>query len=233
MIPLGQRPILVEETYRTLLDEIAEGRLLPGQRVTQEDLANQLQVSRQPVSHALALLKQEGFLVGSGRRGLEVAPLDGDYLLASYQVRAALDATAARLAAERVRARPGDAEVAAGLAQTKDALQSAEQAAAGGLEEDQAVSSFVRADMDFHQGLNRLSGNPVLVETAERQWGHLRRAMHTVLANDYRAQTILAEHGAILAAVEAGEPEAAAAKAEAHASKAGRATKARLAETTP
>ncbi|GAB5470138.1 MAG: GntR family transcriptional regulator [Rhodospirillales bacterium] len=228
MIPLGQRPILIEEAYRALLDEIAEGRLLPGQRVRQEELASQLQVSRQPVSHALALLKQDGFLVDSGRRGLEVAPLDGDYLLASYQVRAALDATAAGLAARRVRDQGQERGVAKGLGEAEAALERARRVADPRRSDGTATTAFVQADMAFHQALNRLSGNPVLVETAERQWGHLRRAMHAVMASDYTAKTILEEHAAILAAVRAGNPETAAVLAAGHAERAGTTTRARL-----
>jgi len=223
MTPLEQRPILVEEAYRAILDEIAEGRLAPGERLRQEAVAARLQVSRQPVSHALALLKQEGFLVEAGRRGLEVAPLDPDYLLASYQVRAALDATAARLAATRVKERPGEA--ATDLAALNEVLAEGEGAVGRA-----TPTALVKADMAFHQALNRLSGNPVLEETAARQWGHIRRAMHAVLAADYQAERIWREHAGIVAAVCAGDPERAAERARAHAENAGRVTQRRLAE---
>ncbi len=221
--PLGQRPVLVEEAYRAILDEISEGRLRPGQRVRQEELAGLLQVSRQPVSHALALLKQEGFLVDSGRRGLEVAPLDPGYLLASYQVRSALDRTAARLAALRVLTQGDEAEVADGVAALKSAMARGRAAESQG-----SIASLVQADMAFHQAINRLSGNPVLVETAERQWGHLRRGMCAVLDSDYEIGRIWDEHAAILAAIESGEAELAAARAAAHADEAGQTTHRRL-----
>lgn len=222
MVPLGQRPILVEETYRALLDEIAEGRLAPGARLRQEALAEELQVSRQPVSHALALLKQEGFLVEAGRRGLEVAPLDPDYLLALYQVRAALDGTAAELAAERVeRGEPGTKEQLEAL---EVSLEAGEQVAAG------AIKALVGADMAFHRALNRLSGNPVILETAERQWGHLRRAMHAVLTGAYRAERVWQEHRTIFEAIQTGAPAEAKRLAQAHANEAGRITQTRLSD---
>ncbi len=227
MIPLGQRPILVEETYRALLDEIAEGRLAPGARLRQEALAEELQVSRQPISHALALLKQEGFLVEAGRRGLEVAPLDPGYLLALYQVRAALDGTAARLAAERVAA--GDTEALRDLAHLQATLESG--AALAPAESEGKTRALVQADMAFHQALNSLSGNAVILETAERQWGHLRRAMHAVVSGPYRAERIWHEHRAIVEAIAAGNPARAAELASKHAQQAGEVTKARL--TTP
>ncbi len=220
MIPLGHRPILVEETYRALLDEIAEGRLAPGARLRQEALAEELQVSRQPISHALALLKQEGFLVEAGRRGLEVAPLDPAYLLALYQVRAALDGTAAALAAERVV--QADPTAVRDLDALRADLEVGERLPAG------AIKELVRADMAFHRSLNRLSGNPVILETADRQWGHLRRAMHAVLTGAYRAERVWQEHRAIVEAIQVGDPERARQLAEAHANEAGRITQSKL-----
>src|ERR1041385_3753434 len=71
------RPELSQQVYQQLLAAICEGRLAPGARVTQEELAESLNVSRQPVHQALRLLKNEGFVVDAGRRGLMVAPPDG------------------------------------------------------------------------------------------------------------------------------------------------------------
>src|SRR5262247_2768006 len=94
------RPELSQQVYQQLLAAICEGRLAPGARVTQEELAASLNVSRQPVHQALRLLKSDGFVVDAGRRGLMVAPLEGAALEQLYQVRAVLDGLAARLAAE-------------------------------------------------------------------------------------------------------------------------------------
>ncbi len=226
MNPLGQRPVLVQEAYRAILEEIADGRLRPGQRVRQEELAGQLQVSRQPVSHALALLKQEGFLVEAGRRGLEVAPLDAGYLLASYQVRAALDRTAARLAAFRVLTHGDEGEIVRGLAALDSALAQGDAAEGEG-----SLNALVGADMAFHQAINRLSGNPVLVEIAERQWGHLRRGMRAVLDSHYEIDRIWDEHRAIFEAIQSGDGELAASRAAAHADEAGKTTYRHLLES--
>jgi DNA-binding GntR family transcriptional regulator len=91
----------VDRVYRSLLDAISDGSLAPGQRITQEDIAQQLAVSRQPVLQALRLLKKDGFVQDAPGRGLQVAPLDAGLDRNVYQVRGALDALAARLAAQR------------------------------------------------------------------------------------------------------------------------------------
>ena len=76
MEPLRMVPNLIEQVHDRLVDAIADGTLAPGVRVTQEELADHLAVSRQPVSHALQLLKRQGLVVEHGRRGLSVAPVD-------------------------------------------------------------------------------------------------------------------------------------------------------------
>ena len=100
-------PDLVDQVYGSLLAAISSGELGPGHRLTQEELAETLAVSRQPVLQALRLLKKEGFVVDApmksaaqaGARGLMVAPLDAAMIARLYQVRSVLDGLAARLAA--------------------------------------------------------------------------------------------------------------------------------------
>lgn len=67
---------LLEQTYRAILSAICDGTLAPGEKLTQERVAERLNVSRQPVAQALALLKTQGFVQETGRRGLAVSHLD-------------------------------------------------------------------------------------------------------------------------------------------------------------
>src|SRR5512144_621236 len=99
LVKLPSVPDLVERVYRALLDAISDGSLAPGTRVTQEDLAERLAVSRQPVLQALRLLKKDGLVLDAPGRGLLVAPLDAAWIAHVYEVRGALDALAARRAA--------------------------------------------------------------------------------------------------------------------------------------
>ena len=96
MEPLHTAPDLIEQVYLRLVDAIADGSLAPNARITQEEIAQRLSVSRQPVSHALQLLRRQGLVVRQGRRGLAVAPVEPDRIRDLYQVRAALDGLAAR-----------------------------------------------------------------------------------------------------------------------------------------
>jgi DNA-binding GntR family transcriptional regulator len=212
---LDPAPDLVDQAYQALLDAICAGKLAPGQRLTQEDLAAQLAVSRQPVLQALRLLKQQGLVLDAPGRGLQVAPLDADALVQLYQVRGALDALAARLAARR------RATLPAAL------LRSGRQHARG-----RDVAALIEADLAFHRALYAASGNPLIERSADAQWHHLRRAMGAVLQHaDVRA-SVWDEHEAIARAIAAGDAETAAHAADHHTTRAGRFMAAQLNSAT-
>src|SRR6266566_4270015 len=103
MIPLDPLPNLIDQVYGRILEAIIDRTLPPGQRITQNELAEKLGVSRQPVSHALHLLHRQGLVAESRRRGFEVTELNPARIRQLYEVRGAIDALAARLAALRVK----------------------------------------------------------------------------------------------------------------------------------
>ena len=195
LVALAQSPALVEQTYRALLAAIVSGELAAGERYTQEGLAQQLGVSRQPILQALLLLRRQGLIKDEpGRRGIEVVALTGAFVQQLYSVRGALDALAARSAAHRPRPelrKPGLALIAAGRA-----------AASSG-----SVSAMVEADLDFHRFLYEASHNPLLTETAEVHWMHTRRAMAAYLRQVRSLRTVWSEHLAILDAVIRGDAQ--------------------------
>jgi DNA-binding GntR family transcriptional regulator len=217
MIPLEPAPNLTDQVYARILEAITDRTLLPGQRITQNELAEKLGVSRQPVSHALHLLHRQGLLAESGRRGFEITQLDPARIRQLYEVRGAIDALAARLAAGRVRADP------AGRAQLEAALR-----AGRAIDRKTPLSRLIALDVDFHTAIYRLAGNPAISEMIEPQWPHMRRSMATVLAElDYR-ESAWSEHEAIAAQIFAGNAKAAESAAQAHALTAGRRTEERL-----
>jgi DNA-binding GntR family transcriptional regulator len=212
MQPVGNSPILIDQVYQRLMDAIADYTLPPGQRIRQDEVAERLGVSRQPVSHALHLLKRQGLVRESGRKGLEVAPVDPLRIRQLYEVRGALDGAAARLAAQRIdhdrAARPA-LEAALGAGQETGAAA--------------PLSLLVQLDTAFHLALYRLSGNPAFEEIIGPHWPQLRRSMATVLSEaDYR-QRAWAEHVTIAERVLAADAEGAEMAAREHALSAGRA----------
>ncbi len=193
MTPLTQietTPDLVDQVYRSLLDAISEGVITPGTRLTQEDIAESLAVSRQPVLQALRLLKKDGFVLDAPGRGVLVAPLNVGWLAQIYQVRSALDALAARLAARS-------------RAQLDPALITRGRAAARGND----VKTMMTADADFHGAIYTASGNPLIAQSAQLHWHHIRRAMGAVLQVSTMRESIWDEHEAIAKAIAAGDED--------------------------
>lgn len=217
MIPLDLTPNLIHQVYGRILDAIVDRSLPPGHRIRQSELAERLGVSRQPVSHALHLLHQQGLVAESGRKGFQVTRLDPARIRQLYEVRGAIDALAARLAASRIASDP------AGRTQFERALQAGRDT-----DETASLAELIARDVDFHRAIYQLSGNPAIEETVGPQWPHMRRSMATVLGElDYRASA-WAEHEAIAAHILAGDADRAEAAAQAHALTAGRTTEQRL-----
>jgi DNA-binding GntR family transcriptional regulator len=89
-----------EKAYEYLKSTILSGRINPGKRLTEEDLAKRLGVSRTPVREALHKLESEGLIKPRKKRGF-VAPADsGDEIGELFEIRASLEGYALRLASE-------------------------------------------------------------------------------------------------------------------------------------
>ena len=190
LIKIESTPDLVDQVYRSLLDAISDGSMVPGTRIMQEDIAEQLAVSRQPVLQALRLLKKDGFVLDAPGRGVLVAPLDVTWLVQIYQVRSALDALATRLAARsRVAMDPGL------ISRGRRAARSNQ------------VKAMMAADAQFHGAIYAASGNPLIAQSAQLHWHHIRRAMGAVLQLSTMRESIWDEHEAIAAAIATGDED--------------------------
>ena len=197
-------PNLTEQVYQRLLDAICDGELAPGARLTQEELAVALAVSRQPVLQALRLLKKDGFVADAGRRGLRVAPLEARAIAQVYEVRTVLDGLAAhRAALANVQLDPA-------------AIDEGRTAIAG-----KRLGPMIDADMKFHQVIYAASGNPFIAETVNHHWRHIRRAMGAVLQTVGVRRVVWDEHEAILQAINRGDVDGAERLAREHCERAG------------
>lgn len=217
MRTLPAQPTLVNQVYEAILSEISAGKFGPDNRLIQEELAESLGVSRQPVQQALLLLRSHGLLRDAPGRGLMVAPLDPDYVRNLYEVRGVLDGLASGKAAERssdLARKEGPAFIARG----REAVES------------RSIARMITADMDFHFFLYGLSGNPLVAETSAAHWSYLRRVMGEVLLHGETPGEIWDQHEAILNAVIAADPHEAETIARHHISHASDTLAARLAD---
>ena len=222
VLQLAIQPALIDQVHDRLLSAIADGTLASGQRLTQENVAAMLGVSRQPVSHALQVLKRRGLLIEHGKRGLQVAPIDSARIRDLYLVREALDGMAARLAAQRVKS--GDAS------ETERKAAQAALATGRKLGPRSPMARLIDADVAFHSAIHILSGNRAIEETVADQWPHFRRSMGQVLSVSGVFARFWDEHAAILEAVLAGDAAAAEERARRHTARAGEETALRLEE---
>lgn len=196
MMTLPSQPNLTEQVYNAIVADIVEGKLRPGERIIQEQIADLLGVSRQPVQQAVLLLRNEGLLHDGPGRGLIVAPLDLARVRHMYDVRAVLEGLAFRKAAvinsERAR-RLGPAL----LGQGRDAVASG------------SVSSMVAADMKLHNFIYDLADNPLIGPTLQAQWTYTQRVMGEVLFRDETPRDIWDQHERMIDAVIAADGDAA------------------------
>jgi DNA-binding GntR family transcriptional regulator len=203
MKTLTTQPNLVEQVRDAILEEIASGAIAPGDRIIQEQIAQALGVSRQPVQQALVLLRNQGVLQDAPGRGLQVAQLDPDHVRHMYDIRAAIEGIAARRAAERGAERAAKAGPAL--------IEAGRKAVAAG-----SVARMIAADMKFHGFVYSLSGNPLVLTTLETHLTYTQRVMGEVLIRDEEPRDIWDQHEAILKAVAKGDGDRAESLVRAH-----------------
>lgn len=194
MKAISPTPNLVEQVRDALLSEIASGQLKPGERIIQEQIAQALGVSRQPVQQALMLLRNQGVLREAGGRGLIVTPLDPNHVHHVYQIRAAIEGLACRLAAEN--------QADQARKQGSALIEAGRKAVASG-----QVPKMIAADIRFHEFLYGLAGNPLIAPAMDMHLTYTQRAMGEVLVQDQSPRDIWDQHAAILEAIASGDAD--------------------------
>lgn len=205
MTALPTPPSRVQQVYDAIVDDICTGKLAPGTPLRQEHLAERFAVSRQPVQQALLLLRNQGMLRDYGRRGLEVAPVDADFVSNLYGLRTVLDGYAARSAAGR------------GLSAEATAHGASLVAAGQQAERERSYAHMVTADVAFHRWVTDESGNPLLIESAAVIWRNVQRVMGELLYRGDSPRWVWQDHEAIFDAVAAGDADGAERLARQHA----------------
>ncbi|MEO1328792.1 MAG: GntR family transcriptional regulator [Pseudomonadota bacterium] len=190
--------------FGELLDAIDRGEFPPGARLVETELAERFQVSRTPVREALGRLESVGLAQRDGRRGITVASLDHDQLGELYDLREVLEGFAARLAARR--ASPAEIAVLRELVAADAALAA----------QDGSGQELARANKRFHRQLHHASHNRYLLDMLDRMRRSLVLVSGTTLAAPGRGPESIAEHDAIVRAIEARDEAAAEQAARTH-----------------
>ncbi len=203
---VDQRPILDpvnsemlvsvnDAVTRALREAILSGKIRPGDRLLQDELARQLGVSRQPVREALRRLQSEGLVVQTPQRGLLVREFTKADLQENYYLRQLLESEAAQSAAERI--------TSAELQELKALNQAMIQAVAS-----DDTSTLVELNVQFHRRIRESARMPALFRLLEQLW--VGWTVFTPLFLPQRSRRSVREHAAIIAALEARDPERAA-----------------------
>jgi DNA-binding GntR family transcriptional regulator len=174
------------DAYQAILAEIEQGRIAPGSRLTEADLAERLSISRTPVREALKRLEAQGLATHEPGRGMVVSLLDHDQLRELYDLREVLEGAAARHAA----ANASSAEIAliCELAESAAKLRG-------------KPAAHAAANAHFHRQIFRASRNRFLAQHLGQMRVSLTLLPHTTLAERGRRQEAAAEHRAIAAAI--------------------------------
>jgi DNA-binding GntR family transcriptional regulator len=201
----GARVDRIAHAYSQLRDAIVHGRLAPGMRVIESDIAKRLGVSRTPARSALHRLEQEGYIVSAGwdnERRLMVAPMTQDDARELYQIIGAIEGLAARLAAKRPAKTRG--LLVGRLRRVNEDIavitRGARPDPAHHLELDTA---FHRAYVEFGAGPRLLALHQAIKPQAERYNRLYTTALPTTTGRS------VVEHEAIVRAIEAGRGAAA------------------------
>ena len=183
----------VRQAYRTIKAHILENRFQPGHQILEQQLANDLGMSRTPVREALIRLQNEGLVELIPRRGMRVVPLAPEDLREIYEVLTALEVAAVDLAARR----PLTDE---DLAPLDEALQTMENRLAVG-----DLDGWACADARFHNALIHLAGNKRLAGMAGTLADQVHRARMVTLRLRPPPVTSNQEHRSVVEALRSGD----------------------------
>lgn len=195
------RRMTPQQLCRAIRDDIVRGVFTPGQRLTEESLAESYGVSRVPVREALRTLEAEGFASSRPYAGVFVAELTEDEAADLLEIRARLEPLcASRAAVRRTPEQLGRLKELTALGQ--DAVRS------GRLDE------LTRLNSRFHEVLAEASGSTLLAQLiTQLSW---KIAWVYAVELPRRAEDSWREHEEICAALEAGDPDRAAAVVAEH-----------------
>ncbi|WP_129657448.1 GntR family transcriptional regulator [Rothia halotolerans] len=194
-----------ERAHRLLHEDIVEWRLAPGTVLSEVEQAARLGVSRTPVREAFSRLLSEGLVEPQPGRGLAVSPVSAESVRAMFELRMALDAQAAGLAAQR-----GDAGLFAELARRLEAM-----AEDPGQDDDDRHAYYALADR-LDAALDAAVASSYLVQAQRSLRVHLSRVRRLSKGDERRLRGAAAEHAQIARAVAAGDPELARACTRVH-----------------
>ncbi|MFA5880925.1 MAG: GntR family transcriptional regulator [Eubacteriales bacterium] len=187
-ITLDNYKPLREIVFETLREAIINATLRPGERLMEIQMAEEMGVSRTPVREAIRKLELEGFVVMVPRKGAYVAGISMKDIADVFEIRAAMEALAAGLAAERI---------------TEEELEDLERilVTIGECVKNNDLEKLIEVDTEFHDILFKASRNDRLVQIVSNLREQIQRFRTASLSTPGRMKYALEEHKKIVEAV--------------------------------
>lgn len=185
---------LAEKVFQTLEEDILQGRLKPGEVITELRLSKALGVSRTPIREALQHLEQESLVEIRPNRGAVILGITRDDLEVIYDMRIRLEGLAAALAAKSA----GEGQLKA----MKEVLDLQEFYVEKNDPEEQEIF-----DSRFHEMVYEFSGKRILYEVLRNLHRRITRYRRLSVTDMERARNAIKEHREIYEAVRDGNAE--------------------------
>ena len=195
---------LRDVVFNTLRDAILTGKLVPGERLMENQLAEKLGASRTPVREALRMLELENLVELVPRKGAQVLDMSEKDIVNILEVRSALEGLATSVACKKMSKED--------LQQLKNMEVDFEKAVA-----ENDVEHFVDIDEDFHDLIFAATENDKLINIFRNLRIQLYRyRMAQAKNNETSMSTIVAHHRSIIRAIENHDAEEGASIAQGH-----------------
>ncbi len=186
---------LRKQVYKLLREAILKGKLEPGEKITEVEVAEQLNVSRTPVREAIRMLELEEFIVIVPQRGVFVSGVKSKKEIDDiFQVRVELEGLAASLTAKNITPEQID-ELNYYSNQIKKCI------------EDDDLKRCIKIDISFHQIIYEASENKWLQKFLDSLFEQMTRFRAQSLAQRGRMKKALNEHKELGAALSDGDSE--------------------------
>ncbi|MDW8844312.1 GntR family transcriptional regulator [Erwinia sp. MMLR14_017] len=194
---------LNDQAYLAFRHRLITLRYKPGEYLNTAQVMDDLERGRTPVNQAIHRLATEGLLQIIPRKGVMVAPLSIDDALELIEVRLVNETLCVQLASQKV--------MATHIAQLRDLNQ---RIAAASKAHDR--EQMMLLDREFHQMLAEIAGNRRLSDILSVIHAQAQRFWATTLSSVTHMEEVIAEHNAIIMALEEGDTQRAAEAARAH-----------------
>lgn len=190
--PVDKHLTLRERIVDFIKDSVVSGRLKPGERVPEQEIADNFGISRTPIREAFRQLESEGFITVTPRKGAVVSPITDKDVSEFYAIKSLLEGFAARTACAKL------------TEKDLKKLQSLNASMARCAEKND-VKGFFKVDAQFHDCFLKACGNEKLFTLIHQLVQQFERFRITAMSLPGRMRDSVKQHEEIVSAFKRGD----------------------------